>query len=261
MGRSLGGCSAQPRESADHRLGTDPGSGAYVSANQDGFDAARLLLGPAAIAADLRQTIRTPVAIAPDRSTLVIADADNHAAIEAGLDLALAIYLDEEAVIRKLSPTPLVAAGDGWKGVLPGGLSSRLAGYDRKIRVLEFHDWYRCIEEQREGHDSFALIDDLRIGFRGEISSAPWIEGRTYLCEAEEVRLYRRQSLPDGAAAFVPLTTVPWRDLIENLGADAIELEDIWPPVYRVNRFPSPAELSALQGGVSDRSRSGSSSP
>ena len=215
--------------------------GARLSANGDDFDAVRLLWG----ARELE--LENPVALAPDRSTLVVAEADDLDAVAEALDIAIQAYQDKEATSRKLSLTPLVWRDGEWRLTMPSEISQDLRKYDLVIQALEFFDWYLAFQKARDGLS--APVDessDLRYGFDDRTTTSFWIEGQSYLFQADAVRFYQPISARRVPPGFVFLGSAAWDDVIEAIPEGLIEREDTWPPTFRVARFPTQAERKEL---------------
>ncbi len=224
---------------------------AFVSPYRDGFDATRLLLADRFLELPLEGR---PVVLAPTHDVVLVAGDEDEEALE-----AIAGW-GEQAL---LEPKPNTAhafrwTDDGWKPWLP----QRPHRAWQKLKVLQLQSFASAYARQKEvlesllqanGHSLF--VGTLR-AFKtatGDIfTSTTWTDGVDGLIPQTD-RIDFVQPGADGTAASGRTWSTTFEVARETLGEMMAATGDT-PERWRVNGFPSPAQLEqmAQQGRLPD---------
>lgn len=218
-------------------LGPEHGEGLYVSACGDNYDASRLL------SLDAIRQMRVkgdPVAMAPNRDTLLVAGSDDAEALGAMLAMATGVLQKP----RPLSGVALRLDGDDWVSWLPEP-SQACHGEFRSL----FTQWTgQDYQEQKE------ILDKLRAKTGGGLSVAsysaiedPKTKTLLTLCiwGKHLVSLLPRTDLVALMAPGRESTIVPWARVCEVVG-DMMQLQEMYPERYLVTDFPTDEQLAAM---------------
>jgi hypothetical protein len=213
----------------------------FVTATGDNYDASRLLL------VDVIRTFPVrgrPVAIVPNRDTLLIAGQDD---VE-GLQLLATLAEEASQKPRPISTVTLTLVDDEWQTWLPEPTSpayNRL--HELQLRSIggEYTDQKELLEQLHTArHEdifvaSFSGIQDSKTG---QMSSyCIWPRGvRALLPETEEIFL-----MDGDPQAPELIARVPW-DRVQQVAGHLLQPQDFYPPRYLVNDFPSERELAKL---------------
>lgn len=209
----------------------------YISATGDNYDASRLLLTDVIGRLDLQGR---PVVAVPNRDTLVIAGDED----EEGL--ALLADFTEQALKapRPMSGIPMVLEAGEWRTWM---VEPDHPQYGR-FRLLELKSLGGEYAEQKE------LLDTLheRRGTSLFVASFSAVEKEggdvfSYCLWSEGVDalLPRTQKIMFFGEGQTGLCGGNW-DRVAKIVGDLLEPVDIYPPRYRVRRFPDAAQLAQI---------------
>lgn len=213
----------------------------FATATGDNYDASRLLL------VDVIRTFPVrgrPVAMVPNRDTLLIAGQDD----EEGLQLLATLADEAYQKPRPISGTMLTLIDDEWQSWLPEPTSpayNRL--HELHLRSIggEYTDQKELLEQihTAKGEDifvsSFSGVQDSKSGQTS--SYCVWPSGvPTLLPETEQVFFM-------GGDPQDPklLASASW-DRVQSIVGHLLTAQDCYPPRYYVNEFPSSRQLSEL---------------
>ena len=209
----------------------------YVSATGDNYDASRLLL------VDLIEQLEVegrPVAVVPNRDTLVITGSED----EKGL--AMAADLVEQAMQspRPMSGIPMILEDGEWRSWMmepEHPQYSRFRLLELKSLGGEYAEQKELLEtlHQREGRDLFVATFSAMEKPTGDVFSyCLWSEGVDALLPKAQNVLFHGQGA-DGVCGG------PWERVIPIVG-DLLEPVEIYPPRYRVRGFPTADQLAKI---------------
>lgn len=213
----------------------------FVTATGDNYDASRLLL------VDVIRTFPVrgrPVAMVPNRDTLLIAGQDD---VE-GLQLLATLAEEASQKPRPISTVTLTLVDDEWQTWLPEPTSpayNRL--HDLQLQSIggEYNDQKELLEQLHAArHEdvfvaSFSGMQDSKTGQTA--SYCVWPRGvATLLPETEEVFFV-------GGDAESPdlIARASW-DRVQQVVGHLLQAQDYYPPRYLVNEFPKDHELAQL---------------
>ena len=220
---------------------TTTAHGLHVSAWQDDYDNARILLPEL-----LR---RLPVtgellAMAPSRNDLFLTGSEQGEAIREMAQLANQVY---EQAARYVSATVLVLRGDAWQA-----WSYDPAAYptlDRVQRLWLARDYANqkdLLEQlaQKQNDDIFVATHMLieHNHTKALTTYATWTEGVRALLSGADVIVFTRGN---------EVMRVPWPAAERIVGALLVRTTD-YPARYRVEQFPDQAQWAALQPCAED---------
>ncbi|QDU25107.1 hypothetical protein ETAA8_01680 [Anatilimnocola aggregata] len=213
----------------------------FATATGDNYDASRLLL------VDVIRTFPVrglPVAIVPNRDTLLVAGQDDHE----GLQLLATLAEEAYQKPRPISGVMLTLVDDEWQSWLPEPSSpayNRL--HELKLRSIggEYNDQKDLLEQlhSARGEDvfvsSFSGVQDSQTGNTSSYCIWPR-DVPTLLPETEQVYFM-------GGDPKQPqlLAQAPW-DRVQQVVGHLLQAQDCYPPRYLVSDFPSEKELSKL---------------
>jgi hypothetical protein len=241
---NLRGLSRQPLEPA--------GPGVWRSPWRDNHDAARLMLTDLIRAHEVRGD---PVAMVPNRDTLLLAGADD------GAGLARLAGLAEQAAEhpRFLSGAAVRLRGDSWEPFLPAPdhpLHPRFRSLLVKSLARDYADQKEALDalNAKPGEDvfvaSFSLLQQKGTGLIR--SYCVWSEGvDSLLPRTDDVALCRVKGRDDGEVVGF----FPWERL-EAVAGGLRRRADLYPERYRVAGFPDGEQLAALRAGAAERQES-----
>ena len=215
--------------------------GVYLSLTGDSYDACRLLLPDV-----LREfAVRgRPVAMVPNRGTLVLTgDAD-----EAGLERMLEIAESSVDEVRSLSFLPLVLEDDDWTDWhVPADhpLAGRFLWLRNQFLAGLYHQQAEMLAEihRRRGEDRFvAAYMGREDQDRAATSFCVWHRDiPSLLPETDELVLVEGEG--------EVLAEVPFERFRQVAGELLRQDEDLYPPRYAVDEFPTPGQLAAMADG------------
>jgi uncharacterized protein YtpQ (UPF0354 family) len=220
-------------------IGPPSGTGAYLSATGDNYDASRLLL------TDLIRQFQVggdPIAMIPNRDNLIVVGSDDDETLAGMLRLA-GMSLKEP---RPISGIALRLDGDEWTPWLPE-VSHPLYKDFQQLQIQSLGQDYATQKD---------LLDKLHAKKGEDIFVATFS-----VIETPDGRLFSYSVWPDGADPWLPKTDtvaivrlggqqhppalVEWQRMIDEAG-ELIEAMEIYPPRYRVRGFPSETQLAAM---------------
>ena len=212
----------------------------YASASGDNYDASRLIL------TDLIQQMEVQgdhVAMIPNRDTLLVTGSDDEVGLEIMVDLAQKALEDP----RPLGATPLRLHDDEWVDWMPAAehpLRKKFQELERRYSYLEYADQKESLEQlyAKEEIDLFvASCTAVRIQ------------------DTEDIFTYC--VWPDGVDAMLPICDrvilgadgqpgriADWSKVQAIVGELMVEDETLYPPRFRVSRFPTAAQLEEIGG-------------
>lgn len=213
----------------------------FVTATGDNYDASRLLL------VDVIRTFPVrgqPVAIVPNRDTLLIAGQDD---VE-GLQLLATLAEEAYQKPRPISGATLTLVDDEWQTWLPEPSSpayNRLHELQLRSVSAEYADQKELLEKLHEvrGEDIFvASFSGMQDTTTGQMTSyCVWPRGvPTLLPETEEIFLMGGD--PEDPEL---LARVPWQRVQQIVG-HLLQPQDFYPPRYLVTDFPNEQQLAKL---------------
>jgi hypothetical protein len=218
-------------------IGPKSGEGLYLCAAKDGYDAARLILLEMIRRFQLKGA---PIAMVPNRDTLLVAGEYDDDALRAMLTIAKE-GLQE---LRPISGVALRLDGDDWTTWLPE--PDRLL-YE-EFRTLQIQSFGGDCTEQKE------LLDKLHEKNGEDI----FVPSYSVLKAKESGRLSSYSVWADGVDTLLPITDlvcfakeghepvmVEFETVLNRVGR-LMEPLDIYPPRFRITEFPTDEELAAL---------------
>jgi len=211
----------------------------------DTHDASRLVLTN--LVCDLHVTGET-VAMTPNRNVLLVTGSDDVNGLLAMAELGKKAYDDP----RSISAIPVIHDGAGWAPFLPP------AGHPAHgpLKELRYQTLLVEYSEQKAAWDAFnkKTNHDIFVG-----------SYKVFL--NEETKTLRSVSvLSDGVLTLLPKTDFVcfmqnvkgkldmvaesrWEQ-VEAVFGSALEPTEMWPPRFRVARFPTPEQLNLLRGDM-----------
>lgn len=214
------------------------GPSLFQSAWHDYYDPARLLL-PDLIE---RLPIRgNPVAIAVDTDTLFVTGSEN---TEALLEMSERARKAFKQATRRISGQAITFVGGRWTDFNPQEPTlAALVDLQKEMRYADYGQQTRLLKQlsEKRGDNVFVAPYDLfrKNSTAGLTSFSTWAGGIvTLLPQTDVVGFVENQQ----AEPFI----VPWDAVREIVGRLMVETKD-YPPRYRVEVFPNPAELALLR--------------
>lgn len=215
----------------------NPKPGVYVSAYRDNHDPARLLLTERIRKLKVRGN---PVAMFPNRNTLIITGAEDPAGIIELLELTKLGLLDSRpgnAIALELKP-------DGqWVPFLPQ--APRVQRHFAEAMVRDYGEQQKLMREDfdRRDLDIFVATYNAMQKPNGQVSSyTTWSQGvDSLLPRAHEVAFVEMQGDVPGN-----ITRVSWA-AAETVVGHLMTKEIEYPPRWRVNVFPTPEQLAKMK--------------
>jgi len=217
----------------------------------DDYETSRLLL-PGWLLSFESKVEGRPVAIVPDRRTLIVGGSEDVALLERMLQIA-----EEKAKSspRHLSMVPYTTDPTG--GVIPFEIPADhplLPALRHAYHLLAGTE-YGCQKEhldalhERNGTDVFVASYSAVRGKDGiERSYASWGEDVDSLLPKTE--LLAMGSEGGGTESGRWMALVPWEE-VERIAGDCLRLDPAWdPPRYRTLRWPEPAQIAQLRAAA-----------
>jgi hypothetical protein len=221
-----------------------PQDGVYVSATGDNYDASRLILTDMVHQFDVQGTL---VAMVPNRDTLIISGSDDLS----GLKIMAARAKQALGEPRPISMFAFHLVGDEWTEWRPAAdhplhqqfaflrLQSLAQQYAEQKELLEAH-------HQADEEDLFvATFSGIHNPQTGDVKSyCVWSEGvESLLPKTDLVHFFRAGGAKEEGSILV---TCEW-EAAEQALKPLLELQDMYPPRYRVRSFPSANQLRTLK--------------
>lgn len=219
-------------------IGPEKGSGVYLSANNDDYDASRLLL------TDLIGRFNLdgdPIAMVPARNALMIAGADDVNALKDLLTLAEGAVQKQSYVV---STVALRLQGDDWEPWLPDS-SHPLYNEFKRMHVELLADEYETQKallaklHEARGEDLFvAKFDGLQNKNTGNVTSCSvWGAGvATLLPQTDLIAFLGRDGEPH---------IFDWERAVEVVSSLMTSL-DMYPPRFKVSDYPTEEQFAAM---------------
>lgn len=217
--------------------------GVFASPWHDSHDASRLVLADVVRRLGVRGT---PVAMVPSRDALLVTGADD---VE-GLGVLASVTEKLLEQPRPLSGIPVWLDDDGWRPFLPDDEHPHAQAFAR-LRVgsilRDYAEQKSLLDtlHERDGIDLFvASYTAVQHRHTGRVASfCAWTRGVDALLPRTDDVVLTDPDETDEARRFL---RVPWTELTAVAGAK-MEALDLYPPRWRVTRFPDAAELEALR--------------
>ena len=217
-------------------IGPKSGEGVYMSATGDNYDASRLLMKDAirrfAVAGD-------PIAMVPNRETLVVAGSEDVEGLAAMVKLAAKALKGT----RPISGIALRLNGDEWTPWMPAEDHPSFRAF-RELQLQSFGQDYAQQKEmldklhEKNGEDVFvASFSAIKRPDGKLLSYATWTETTNSLLPKTDILVL-------GRIGESP-TMAEWEKVVDAVG-DLMEPLDIYPPRFRVRGFPSAEQLKAM---------------
>ena len=222
--------------------------GVYVSAWNDDYDCCRLHL-PEVIASVAVKG--RPVAMIPNRNTLILTGADD-------ADGLLHMAKRAEATLKQPGAMSGLAFrfDDRWTPYLPPPDHKAFA----LLKQLAVEDFAYCLDAQKklldalhnqQGQDIFVATPIIVLNKKTQtpFSIAVWTEGvDALLPQADLVAFPPRDINPE---AKPELLMIPWATVQAAVG-DLMEAQGMYPERYRVTAFPTPEQMTAPSAFATD---------
>ncbi len=213
------------------------GSRVYISVTGDNYDASRLLLTD--LIGDL-DVSGQPVAIVPNRDTLIITGSED----DQGLALMADFAEDALAAPRPMSAIPMVLKEGEWQGWRPASdhpLFHRFHSLEVKSLASEYAEQKGLLEtlfRQRKLDRSVASYSAVEQENHGSFSFCLWSQGvETFLPVTQKIIFYQEGSQQ--------LWGGEWDHVLQVVG-ELMQPVDLYPLRYHVQEFPSPSQLDEI---------------
>ena len=217
-------------------------SGVYISPWQDSYDATRLIL-PNVI--DRLEVTGDPVAAVPNRDTLIVTGSED----KEGLKKLVELASEELEKPRPLSGTVLRRTKKGWEPFLPGTDSPLYNSFmmmQTSVLAPDYQYQKELLDQlyREVGADIFvAKYQVMRHEDNGSvISVCVWTRDLVSLLPETTHITFFDDTLPENERVIGP---VKWEDVFRTVG-DMMIKQDMTPPRYKVERFPSPEQLKKM---------------
>jgi hypothetical protein len=221
--------------------------GYFVGAWNDGYDSSRALL-PALF--DHLPLRGAPVLVMPNEATLMVAGADDNAAVSKLLDKAEKIF---NRVSAPQNPAPLIIRGgkvDDWNAAES---SPQYIHIQRARRLTESRDYdqqKRLLDKLHQNRGKDVLVATYFLSKRTDgsyVSHASWGKGIATLLPKTDFVGIADPSIPGAEREMV---TLPWEELCSLAGGEMLDVQ-MFPPRYFVSRL---AQHNFLRGNGTSRS-------
>lgn len=217
-------------------------SGVYISPWQDSYDAARLIL-PGVI--DRLKVTGDPVAVMPNRDTLIVTGSEDIKGLKKMAELASA----ELEKPRPISGTALRRTTKGWEPFLPdtgSPLFNEFMAMQTAVLASDYQYQKELLDQlyREVGADIFvAKYQVMRHEDSGNmISVCVWTRDLVSLLPETTHITFFDDTLPENERVIGP---VKWEDALRAVG-DMMIKQDLSPPRYKVLQFPSPGQLKKM---------------
>jgi hypothetical protein len=215
------------------------GDGCYVSQTGDSYDACRILV-PSIVE---RFTVKgEPIAMIPDRDTLIVCGADDDQALKIMMELA-----KKSENPRPLVPIPMRLDGDHWADWFPDQSHPHWSGF-RELQMQYLHQVYAEQKEmlgrlhEKQGKEAFVATFAVIEKDDGSMYSiASWTKGiESLLPKVDWIAFAIVDEGENGMAALAP-----W-EKVEKVAGHLMKPTDHYPQRFRVTDFPTAEELKEL---------------
>lgn len=209
----------------------------YVSATGDNYDASRLLLVEMFEELDLDGR---PVAVVPNRDTLVITGSED----EAGLRLAADFIEEAMQLPRPMSAIPMILEEGEWKTwrLAPDHpQAARFRLLEIKSLGAEYAEQKELLETlyERQGLDLFvATYSAVSLADGAAFSYCLWSQGIDAVLPRTQKILFYWEGMEGIYGA-------DWEHVAQIVG-DLLTPLELYPPRFRVQGFPSRQQLEAI---------------
>lgn len=217
--------------------------GVYVSPYRDNHDAGRLALTNRIRRLSVRGS---PVAMVPNRDTLIVTGADD----PGGLELMAKITEAALEEPRPISGIPVWLDDDTWRPFVPDEDHPMFVPFGR-LRVMSLASDYSAQKQLLEALYAKTEEDDVVVASftvlehteSGHLSSyCKWTRDVATLLPHTDSIVLVDPDAPDEPA----VTRVDWARAASVLGS-RMEPAEMYPPRYRVNSFPTAEEIETLK--------------
>ncbi|MSU78500.1 MAG: hypothetical protein EXS16_10450 [Gemmataceae bacterium] len=217
--------------------------GVWQSAWRDNHDIARVILTDFIRQHDVQGD---PVVLLPNRDTLLLTGSDD----EAGLGAIAALAEEALQSPRPMNGMALRLAGDAWVPFLPSAEHPEFARYQLLwIRSVgqDYEEQKELLNEANEKSDNDVFVAGFKARQNNEtgeiVSYCVWSKGIVMLLpQTDEVFFYVGQGEDKGDI----IARATWADIIAVAG-DLMKPDGSYPERFRVEAFPSDAQLMELQ--------------
>lgn len=221
----------------------NPEQGVYISASGDNYDASRLILLDLIRRFDVQGD---PVAMVPNRDTLLVTGAEN----QAGLAAIIAIAEKTLEQPRPISGFAFRLVEDEWTCWLPPANHVHF-GHLHKLHLQslgqEYAEQKSLLDElhEKQNKDVFvASYNVIQERTSGQLSSySLWTEGVDTLLPRTERVIFLQ---PDGSEQGGKIAAYADWDRVCDAVGDLLEPTDEYPQRYRARDFPTAAVLQSL---------------
>jgi uncharacterized protein YtpQ (UPF0354 family) len=228
-------------EISQHQFET-PAPGVWVSPWRDNHDTARLLL---AGLIEHHEVQGAPVAVIPNRDTLILTGSED----EAGLARMAALAEKAREHPRPISCIPLRLEDDHWVPFMPEQDHPQFAAFKMlwiQSLGMDYEDQAEGLKAlyEKTGEDIFvATFSAVKMKETGQVVSyCVWSQGvDSLLPRTDQIFFFR----PSGAENGDIVATPTWEQVQEAAGS-LLEKTDMYPERYRVKSFPTEQQLAAL---------------
>jgi uncharacterized protein YtpQ (UPF0354 family) len=213
------------------------GDGLYSSAAGDSYDASRMIL------LDLVRKLSVKgdfVAMVPNRDTLLITGSDD----QAGLAI-MSEYAKKALAQRPITGIAFRLDGEDWQPWLPPTGHSLFSTYQMlhlQSIAQDYAEQKALLDKLHEKSGSDLFVASYSAGERDGVihTHCVWAKGVPTLLPKTDFVVCMKQQTAEGAMIL------PWSALVEVVG-DLMKEEDIYPPRFRVESFPSDEQLKRLE--------------
>jgi uncharacterized protein YtpQ (UPF0354 family) len=217
-------------------IGPESGQGVYLSASKDSYDASRLIL------TDLIRQFRVkgdPIAMIPNRDTLIVVGSED----EAGLTAMLSLAKEALKKPRPISGIALRLEGDEWTPWLPDPSHPQYAEFRQlqlQSRGQDYAEQKALLDKlhEKNGVDVFVASYSALQDKKGRVLSyAVWPEGPVALLPQTDLVAFMREGHDPVMADL---------DRVLTEVGHLMEPQEMYPPRYLVKEFPTEEELALI---------------
>jgi hypothetical protein len=220
----------------------------YVSATGDHYDASRMLLPE--LIHELK-VVGDPVVLLPNRDRLLVTGSEDRHGVEIVTLLAQQLLTHP----RPVTGLAFRLCNDEWTCWLPDEdhpAYALLKSLGLQSRQQDYLEQRPMLQQWLAQNQCDAEVAEFRVhGARAKqppTSFCVWCEGQTQLLpETDRVCFLRRHQSPDHP--LIEGINVGWKRVEQVLGNVMREEAMVYPVRYRVDRFPTQAQLARLQAG------------
>jgi hypothetical protein len=224
-----------------------PAAGVYVSPWQDNHDGARLFLTEIF---DMLKIKGDPVVMVPNRDTLIITGSDDGEGLKKMVELAKAA-LEKP---RTESGTALRRTSKGWVPFLPetdDALRNEFLLLHASALAVDYQYQKELLDRLnvKDGTDLFvAKYSVMSHQDTGKVMSySVWTRGIVSLLPKTTHIAFYDSSLPEDKRVVEP---VEW-DKVARVVGNLLKKEDLYPPRYKVEHYPTPEQINLIKKEIS----------